>query len=98
MRRINKQWDWRAATSCKPDTVAKATAICPPPHQCVLGIDNDLLYSGMEDGSIPSTVAPHNHWRNLAKEAIQTFKDHFIAILCGADKSFFLNLWDRLLP
>ena len=26
------------------------------------------------------------------------FKDHFIVILCGTDKSFPLNLWDRLLP
>jgi hypothetical protein len=31
------------------------------------------------------------------EKAIQTFKDHFIAILCGAAKSFPLNLWDRLL-
>ncbi len=43
-------------------------------------------------------VPLHNHQQNLAKKAIQTFKDHYIAILCGADKSFPLNLWDRLLP
>ncbi len=43
-------------------------------------------------------VPPHDHWRNLAEKAIQTFKDHFIAILCGTDKSFPLTLWDRLLP
>jgi hypothetical protein len=45
-------------------------------------------------------VSPHNHWKNLAEKAIQTFKDHFIAILCRAntDKSIPLNLWDRLLP
>ncbi len=42
-------------------------------------------------------VPPHDHCRNLAKKAIQTFKDHFVAILCGADKSFPLHLWDRLL-
>jgi hypothetical protein len=40
---------------------------------------------------------PHDHHRNLAKKAIQTFKDHFVAILCGADKLFPLHLWDRLL-
>jgi hypothetical protein len=39
----------------------------------------------------------HNHWRTLVEKAIQNFKDHFIAILCRADKSFSLNLWDRLL-
>ena len=39
-------------------------------------------------------VPPH---RNIAEKAIQTFKDHFISILCGADKMFPLHLWDRLL-
>ena len=42
-------------------------------------------------------VPPHDHWRNKAEKAIQTFKDHFVAILCGADTSFPLNLWDLLL-
>jgi hypothetical protein len=44
-------------------------------------------------------VPSYGHQCNLAEKAIQTFKDHFIPILvCGADKSFPLNLWDRLLP
>jgi hypothetical protein len=43
-------------------------------------------------------IPPHNHCRNCAKKAIQTFKDHFVAILCRADKEFPLNLWDLLLP
>ena len=42
-------------------------------------------------------VPPHDHRRNIAEKAIQTFKDHFISILCGADKMFPLHLWDRLL-
>ena len=42
-------------------------------------------------------VPPHDHQRNKAEKAIQTFKDHFVAILCGADTSFPLNLWDLLL-
>jgi len=42
-------------------------------------------------------VPPHNHRRNIAEKAIQVFKAHFISILCGADKSFSLHLWDRLL-
>jgi hypothetical protein len=42
-------------------------------------------------------VPPHNHRRNKAEKAVQTFKDHFVAILCGANKSFPLNLWDLLL-
>ena len=43
-------------------------------------------------------VPPHNHRRNAAERAIQTFKNHFISILCGTDKLFPLHLWCRLLP
>ncbi len=43
-------------------------------------------------------VPPHNHHCNTAEKAIQIFKDHFIAILCGTDTSFPLYLWCRLLP
>jgi len=43
-------------------------------------------------------VPPHDHRRNRAEKAIQIFKDHFVAILCGADKEFPLTLWDLLLP
>ena len=43
-------------------------------------------------------VPLHNHHCNRAKKAIQTFKDHFVAILCGANKEFPLNLWDLVLP
>ncbi len=41
-------------------------------------------------------VPPHDHRQNIAEEAIQVFKAHFISILCGEDKSFPLHLWDRL--
>ena len=43
-------------------------------------------------------VPPHNHRRNLAERAIQTFKAHFIAMLCGCDESFPIHLWCQLLP
>ncbi len=42
-------------------------------------------------------MPPHDHRRNKVEKAIQTFKDHFVAILCGADTLFPLNLWDLLL-
>jgi hypothetical protein len=42
-------------------------------------------------------VPPHDHRRNQAEKTIQTFKDHFVSILCGTDSSFPLHLWDRLL-
>jgi hypothetical protein len=43
-------------------------------------------------------VAPHVHRKNAAERAIQTFKNHFIAMLCSADKQFPIHLWDRLIP
>ncbi len=43
-------------------------------------------------------VPPHDHRRNIAEKGIQTFKAHFVSILCGADKEFPLHLWCQLLP
>jgi hypothetical protein len=43
-------------------------------------------------------IPPHDHWRNIAEKAIQTFKGHFLNILCRTDKNFPLHLWCRLLP
>jgi hypothetical protein len=43
-------------------------------------------------------VPPHNHRRNIAEKGIQTFKAHFISILCDVDKLFPLHLWCQLLP
>jgi hypothetical protein len=43
-------------------------------------------------------VPPDTHLQNLAENAIQTFKSHYIAILAGLDLSFPMTLWDRLLP
>ncbi len=38
------------------------------------------------------------HQRNLAERAIQTFKNHFKAIIQGLDETFPMKLWDKLLP
>ena len=43
-------------------------------------------------------VPPDNHRRNLAEQAIQTFKNHFKAVLTGVDGTFPMRLWDKLLP
>jgi hypothetical protein len=43
-------------------------------------------------------VTPDNHRQNLAERAIQTFKNHFKAILAGVGDSFPMRLWDKLLP
>jgi hypothetical protein len=38
------------------------------------------------------------HQWNLAERAIQTFKNHYIAILAGVDPTFPMNLCDCLVP
>ena len=42
-------------------------------------------------------VPPNDHRRNIAEKAIQVFKDHFIAVLCGTDVSFPMQLWCQIL-
>ena len=42
-------------------------------------------------------VPPHLHRANTTERVIRTWKNHFIAILCGLDPAFPLQLWDRLL-
>ncbi len=41
-------------------------------------------------------VPPDCHQRNIAKRAIQTFKNHFVAILSRYDDRFPLSLWCHL--
>lgn len=41
-------------------------------------------------------VPPHSHHANATERAIHTFKNHFIATLCGTDPLFPMNLWDQL--
>ncbi len=43
-------------------------------------------------------IPPHDHQRNCAEKATQTFKAHFIRILCRTDMEFPLHLWCQLLP
>ena len=43
-------------------------------------------------------VRPHEHRQNLAKWAISTYKNHFIAGLSGEDPNFPLILWHTLIP
>ena len=42
-------------------------------------------------------VPPNDHRRNVAKKAIQVFKDHFISVLCGTDVSFPMQMWYQIL-
>ena len=42
-------------------------------------------------------VPLYMHWHNAAKKAIQTFENHFIAIMAGVNKYFPILHWDKLL-
>ena len=43
-------------------------------------------------------VEPHNHQMNAAKQAIQIWKDAFIAALATPDCDFPIQLWDKIAP
>ena len=68
----------------------------------IIRLDNEVSKEHMallqEQELKVQLVPPHNHRQNLAERAIQTYKNHFIAGLSGADPSFPLALWDTLIP
>jgi hypothetical protein len=43
-------------------------------------------------------VPPNNHCCNLAKKAIQTFKDHMVSVLSRCSPTMTMHLWCQLLP
>ena len=63
-------------------------------------LDNEAssaLQQYMTSQEVDFQLAPPNvHRRNAAERAIRTFKNHFIACLCGTDKEFPLFLCDRM--
>ena len=65
-------------------------------------LDNEI-YQAYKDkiaatGMTYQLVPPNNHRRNIAEEAIQTWKYHFIGVLSGAAANFPLNLWCQAIP
>ena len=64
-------------------------------------LDNEAskeLKGFMEEKEVDFQFTPtHSHRRNAAERAIRTFKNHFIAVLCGTDPNFPLILWDKLI-
>jgi len=70
------------------------------PH--VQGLDNecsDILKAYFKEEDIAYQLTPaYMHRRNAAERAIQTFKDHFKAILCSCDPRFPLFYWCLLIP
>ena len=67
-----------------------------------LHIENDFpdaLQSFLGENSVTVHLCPPNgHHTNQSEKAIDTWKCHFLEGLSGADPSFPMHLWDRLLP
>ena len=77
----------------------KSAGITPKCHILDNECSADFKQTIWDNNMTYQLVPPHDHHRNMAEKAIQTFKAHFIIILlCGTDKDFPLHLWDRLLP
>ncbi len=75
----------------------RSVRIAPKQHILDNECSNDFKEAINTNNMTYQLIPPHDHQWNKAEKAIQTFKDHFVAILCGADTLFPLNLWDLLL-
>ncbi|KAL7474771.1 hypothetical protein ACHAW6_000725, partial [Cyclotella cf. meneghiniana] len=52
----------------------------------------------LDSGLTYQLMPPDDHRCNIAKKAIQTWKDHFIAGLSGTADNFPLHMWCQLIP
>eukprot|EP00804_Cyclotella_cryptica_P006238 CCRYP_010107-RA/>CCRYP_010107-RA protein AED:0.28 eAED:0.28 QI:0/-1/0/1/-1/1/1/0/563 len=52
----------------------------------------------LDSGMTYQLVPPDDHRRNVAEKAIQTWKDHFVAVISGTADKFPLHLWCQLIP
>ncbi len=70
-----------------------------PKHQ-VLDNQASMAYNKViKDSNMTyELVPPDDHQRNMVKNAIQRFKDHFIGVLSGCAPTFPMHLWCQLLP
>jgi hypothetical protein len=76
----------------------KSYGIIPKHHILDNEASEDFKATILSNGMDYQLVPPHIHRRNIAERAIQTWKDHFIAIMSGVDQTFPKNMWDLLIP
>jgi hypothetical protein len=69
----------------------------PVLHQLDNKTSDELIKEIEKKGLDYQIASPGDHRLNHAERAIQTFKNHFIAILFGTDSSFPAKQWDRLI-
>ena len=78
-------------------TLTKTCGLKPSLQQ----LDNEasaMLCEFITSNSIDFQLAPPNiHCRNAVERAIRTLKNNFVAVLCGTDPKFPMQLWDHIL-
>ena len=79
-------------------TCLRNTGVTPKMHILDNKCSEEFKAQNRKNKMTFQLVPPHDHRRNIAEKAIQTFKGHFISILCGTDKNSPLHLWCCLLP
>jgi hypothetical protein len=75
----------------------KKAGINPVLHRLDNETSADLIREIQAKGMDYQIASPGDHRLNHAERAIQTFKNHFIAVLYGADSGFPAKQWDRLI-
>ena len=63
-------------------------------NECSTDMKNAFKKNDVDFQRVPT----HQHRRNAAERAIQTWKNHFIAGIASTDPTFPLNAWDYFLP
>ena len=76
----------------------KSTGVCDPKKHIMDNEASAEFKKVIKKQSKLQMVPPDSHRRNIAERAIQTFKNHFVAILSGVDAKFPMQLWCKLLP
>jgi hypothetical protein len=71
-------------------------------NQCHRLMKQAIEETTLSDGSISKMtyklILPEEHWRNMAKKSLQTFKDHILVVLSGCAKTMPMHLRCQLLP
>jgi hypothetical protein len=77
----------------------KATGvICPYWHVLDNKAPAEFLEAIRENGCWVEKTPADMHRRNIAKQAIQTYKGHFIATMAGVLDDFPIHQWHKLVP
>eukprot|EP00804_Cyclotella_cryptica_P012520 CCRYP_017704-RB/>CCRYP_017704-RB protein AED:0.24 eAED:0.24 QI:0/0/0/1/0.5/0.33/3/0/909 len=80
--------------------LARMRACGLSPKRQVLDNEASAAYKQaiLDSGMTYQLVPPDDHRRNVAEKAIQTWKDHFVAVISGTAAKFPLHLWCQLIP